>query len=542
MRQRRLKVPALLSLVHAAHAACAWGAAGRSLLLFFLDFSNEGFGGEHQARDGGCVLQCQAGDLGRVDDALLDHVAVLAGVRVEAKVVVLGLADFADDYRAFMSGVVSDLAGRLFESALHDADAHGFVIVQLELVDGPEAAQQRRAASRNNAFLDGRAGGVHSILNASLLLFQLGFGGCADFNDGDAADQLGKALLELLLVVVGGGVFDLLADLLDAAFDLRALAGALDNRGVVLVDGDFLGAAEVLDLDVLKLDAEVFGDGLAARQGSDIFEHRFAAIAEARGLNRGALQCATELVHHQGRESFALDVLSNDQQGLAHLGELLEQGQQVLHGADFLFVDEDAAVFQHRLHTLWISDEVGRQVAAVKLHAFDYFQRRFHGARLFHGDHAVLADLLHGFGDDAADLLVVIGGNGAHLGDHLALDVTGELLDFLDGNFHGALDAALEGGRAGASGDSLNAFAEDSLSEHGSGSGAITSDVAGLGGHFANHLRAHVFERISQLDFLGYGHAVLGDDGRAELLFDHRVTALGAEGNLHCVGKSIHAA
>src|SRR6266403_1028485 len=91
----------------------------------------------------------------------------------------------------------------------------------------------------------------------------------ADLDDGDAPDQLGKALLELFLVVIAGGVFDLRADLLHTAFDVRGLAGAFDDRGVVLVDDDLLGATEVLKLHVLELDAEVFGDGLAAREGGD---------------------------------------------------------------------------------------------------------------------------------------------------------------------------------------------------------------------------------------------------------------------------------
>src|SRR2546428_810811 len=150
-------------------------------------------------------------------------------------------------------------------------------------------AKERRAAAGDNAFLDSRAGGVHGIFDTRLLFLQLGFGGCADFNDGDAADELGKALLELLLVVIAGGVFDLLADLLDTAFDVRGLAGAFDDRGVVLVDGVLLGAAEVLKLHVLELDAEVFGDGLAAREGGDVFEHSLTAVAKARGLDGGAL-------------------------------------------------------------------------------------------------------------------------------------------------------------------------------------------------------------------------------------------------------------
>src|SRR5208282_3089267 len=163
-----------------------------------------------------------------------------------------------------------------------------------------------------------------------------------------------------------------------------------------------------------------------------------------------------------------------------------------------------------------------------------------HRARFLDGDDAILADLLHGFGDDAADLLVVVGGNGANLGDHVALDVLVELLDFFDGYFDGAFNAALESGGAGACGDSLDAFAEDSLRENGCGGGAVAGDVGRLRGDFTNHLRAHVLERVLQFDFLGYGDAVLGDDRRAELLFDHGIAALGTERDLYCVGESVH--
>ena len=141
-------------------------------------------------------------------------------------------------------------------------------------------------------------------------------------------------------------------------------------------------------------------DGLAAGQNGDVLEHFLAAIAKARSLYRNALQGAAELVHDERRERFALDVLGDDQQRLAHLGGLFEQGKQVPHGADLLFVDQDADVFEHAFHALGIGDEVGGEVAAVELHSFDHFERRLHRLRFFDGDDAVLADLLHRFGDD----------------------------------------------------------------------------------------------------------------------------------------------
>ena len=108
----------------------------------------------------------------------------------------------------------------------------------LELLERLLGADERDAAAGDDAFFDRRAGGVERVFDAGLLLLHLGLGGRADLDDGHAADELGEALLELLAVVVAGGVLDLSADLLLAGLDLVLLAGAVDDRGVVLVDRD----------------------------------------------------------------------------------------------------------------------------------------------------------------------------------------------------------------------------------------------------------------------------------------------------------------
>jgi hypothetical protein len=66
-----------------------------------------------------------------------------------------------------------------------------------------------------------------------------------------------------------------------------------------------------------------------------------------------------------------------------------------------------------------VVDEVGRQVAAVELHAFDDFEFVFQRLAVFDGDHAFLADLVHRVGDDLADIGVGVGGDRADLGDFL---------------------------------------------------------------------------------------------------------------------------
>ena len=127
------------------------------------------------------------------------------------------------------------------------------------------------------------------------------------------------------------------------------LALAFDDGGVVLVDGDLLGLAEIGHLDVLQLDAEVFGDGLAAGQDGDVLQHGLATIAEARSLHGSNVQRAAQLVDDEGRERFAFHVFSDDHQRTAALGDLLEQREQVLHRRDLLLVDQDVGVLENGL-------------------------------------------------------------------------------------------------------------------------------------------------------------------------------------------------
>src|SRR5438046_16951 len=87
----------------------------------------------------------------------------------------------------------------------------------------------------------------------------------------------------------------------------------------------------------------------------------------------------------------------------------------------------------------------------------------------------------------------------------------------------------------------LYAFAENGLREHGCGGRAVAGNVRGLGSDLAHHLRAHIFERVLQFDFLCNGDAILGDDRRAELLLNHCVAALRAERDLDGVRQEIDA-
>ena len=204
----------------------------------------------------------------------------------------------------------------------------------LKLLDRLPGAQQRDPAARQDAFLDCGAGCMHSVVDAILALLYLGLGGAADADHRDAAGELGEPLLQLLLVVVRGGLLDLRLDLIDARLDVGLLADAVDDRGVLLVDQHLLGLAKHGERHFLELDAEIFRDRLTAGQDGDVLQHGLAAIAETRRLHGCNFQAAAQLIDDKSCQRLAFDVLSHDQQGLAGLHYRFEQRQHVDDPAD----------------------------------------------------------------------------------------------------------------------------------------------------------------------------------------------------------------
>ena len=85
---------------------------------------------------------------------------------------------------------------------------------------------------------------------------------------------------------------------------------------------------------------------------------------------------------------------------------------------DLLVGDQDVRLVELGFHPLGVGDEVGRDVAAVDLHALGVLGLELEALGLLDGDDAVLADLLHHLGDQVADLLVG-GRDGGDLGDLL---------------------------------------------------------------------------------------------------------------------------
>src|SRR5699024_732134 len=140
-----------------------------------------------------------------------------------------------------------------------------------------------------------------------------------------------------------------------------------------------------------------------------------------------------------------------------------------------------------------------------------------------------------GLGNQLADGLVA-GGNGTDTGDIIsAVDLLAVGTDALHSSLNSLGDTLLHDDGVGTGGQVLQTLADDGLGQQGSGGGTIAGHIVGLGGDFLHQLSAHVLKRIVQLDLLGDGHTIVGNEGSAELLVQHHVAALGAEINLNSI-------
>src|SRR5690349_16003079 len=146
------------------------------VLLLLGNLGDHRLGRQHHRCDRRRVLQRRAGDLGRVDDARLEHVRelVVQGVVALAR---LALADLLDDDRAFLARVRRDLLDGLLERLADDRDTGRLVVLEAEsAVQLLLCVEQHRAAAGDDALFHGGLGRAERVLDAVLLLLLLDLG------------------------------------------------------------------------------------------------------------------------------------------------------------------------------------------------------------------------------------------------------------------------------------------------------------------------------------------------------------------------------
>src|SRR3546814_14032351 len=89
----------------------------------------------------------------------------------------------------------------------------------------------------------------------------------------------------------------------------------------------------------------------------------------------------------------------------------LQQRNEGLQVGQLLLVDENIGVLELDLELLGVGHEIGREIAAIELHALDRFELGREALRLLDCDDALIADLLHGSSENAADFSIARSAN-----------------------------------------------------------------------------------------------------------------------------------
>mmetsp|Transcript_97995 Transcript_97995/g.238427 ORF Transcript_97995/g.238427 Transcript_97995/m.238427 type:complete len:280 (-) Transcript_97995:442-1281(-) len=277
---------------------------------------------------------------------------------------------------------------------------------------------ERSAAAWHNALVNGGFRGVDCVLKPELLVLQLSLGCSAHLDQGDATNQLGQALLQLLLGVVALRLLDLGTDL--SAPLLQGILGCVrhDCRRVLL-DDDAACHAKVLGLDALQLPAKIVGDVGGPGDEGDVLQERLPVVSEAGRLDGAAVHDAPELVHDQCCQDLLLNGVRHDEQGPVHLlrdGE--DRDELLLRHRDLLVRDEHHGVGGLPLPEFRVGGveaQIGGHVALVQAHALCELDLCVGRLRLLQGDHSAASDLHHGVRDHLAGLLVAARRNSCNL-------------------------------------------------------------------------------------------------------------------------------
>jgi hypothetical protein len=517
---------------HAAHTAHASHVATASLWLW--NVNDHSLGGDHEGCDPGSIDECSADNLGWVDDTGFLHVNVLSLGCVEATAFIATLEELVNDDGSLEACVLANSLAWNFASALYDANANVLVEVSaLKRIKPFGGEEEGRSSTNDDALIGSGSGGTESILDSILELTNLNLGGTADLDDGDSTSKSSSSLLELLLVVLASGVLHLAVDSLDTIIDICLLARATHDNGVVLGDDNLLGRAEHAQVSAVKGLANILGEESGTSGHGDVLHGVASVVTESWGLDSSDLEASTELVHDEGGEGLALNVLSNDEEWLLLLHAALKEWEDLLDRADLLVNQEDATVGELNLLAFGLSHEVWRHVSTVPSESFNVLNLSLETLALSDSDSSVGTELLEDTGDQATDVSITVSGDSGDVHDLiLALDGDRLLLESVDDLFDGHLDTSAEVHWVHASGNRFAALLEDGTGEDGRRGSSITSLVVGLAGNLLDKIGTDVVVAVAELNVLGNSNTVLGNLWHSKSSVEDNITAAWSESDL----------
>ena len=156
---------------------------------------------QEQTSNRSCIFQSYTLYLSRVYDTSLTHILVdiLTGIVTK---VTLALAYLINNYRALATCIGYNLAQRLLDSTLYDADTCCLIsVITLHILQCLESTDISSTTTSNDTFLDSCTGSAESIVNTILLFLHLNLRVGTYIKDSYTTGELSQTLLKFLLII-----------------------------------------------------------------------------------------------------------------------------------------------------------------------------------------------------------------------------------------------------------------------------------------------------------------------------------------------------
>ena len=316
-------------------------------------------------------------------------------------------------------------------------------------------------------------------------------------------------------------------------------AAAVDDKGFVFVDLDFLCKAEVVKSNIGKGKADVIAYKGCAGECGNIKKHFFSSLAEAGALYAAYVKSAAEFVDDEVGKSVAFNIFGNDKELFACSHGKFKNRYKLLEGGNLLVNKKDGAVLHNGNHLVGIGYHVRRKEAAVEFHTFNNFDISVCGFAVLNGDDTIGSNLFHCLGNKIAEFRIAAGDSCNSCNILRAGDLLCVLLNSGNGGVNGFLNTAFDEHGVCTCGYVLHTLANKCLCKKGCSGGAVAGSIVGFGCNFFYNLSTHVLKRIFKGDFLGDGNTIVADDRSAEFFIKNNIAALRAKGDFYGIGKFV---
>ena len=475
-----------------------------------------------------------------INNAGYYEVAVLLFISVIAIVLPLHLPHAIDNNRTINTGIGGNGFQGITQRLFNNQNAQIFISFETEFFQSLFTAEKSHTTTGNDSFGKGRLRCTFGVFDESFSLFHFCFGRCTNIDLSNTASNFSQSFLKFFAIVFAVGGFNFRADLGGTAVDSRLGAGTADNRCIFSTHNHLFCPPQITELNRIERNPQILEDCLATSEHCQVAHDRFPAVAVSRRLNCNRLHNASKFIHHERCQSFAFHIFGNDNQRLASLANGFEKRHEIFRARNFLLKKKDVWVFKFTGLGVGVSDKMGREKTAIKLHSLDYIHGCFRLLAFFNGDDTILTNLQKSFGKHVADRWVVIASNRCNLHQFFFIffiDWRSHRHNRLGDSGYSLVNATRKGHRISARGNHFEAFAKNCLGQNGGGSRSVTGHIVGFTGRFLDQLGSEIFERIFEFNVFGNGHAVLCHFGRTPTLIQHRITTTWSERAFYSTGQ-----